>query len=132
MDVNNTTGFFNASIAPEDRIVAIYTLNTAARETQEIAYSSDGGYTFTKYANNPVIDLNNTNFRDPKVHWDAQTSRWVMTVALSQAYEIIFFSSPDLKSWTELSRFKASGLLGYQYECPGTSTNVHFICFPYP
>ncbi|KAF9467486.1 glycosyl hydrolase [Collybia nuda] len=118
VDVNNSSGFFNASVAPEDRIVAIYTLNNA-RETQEIAFSTDGGYTFTKYANNPVIDLNTSQFRDPKVHWDVQTSHWVMTVSLPQVYEILFFSSPDLKSWTELSRFKVSGLLGFQYECPG-------------
>jgi len=64
IDVNNTSGFFPNQ---NNGVVAIYTLNTAAEEVQDIAYSRDGGYTFTKYANNPVISINSAQFRDPKV-----------------------------------------------------------------
>jgi beta-fructofuranosidase len=42
-----------------------------------------------------------------------------MTVAHTQEYAVVFYGSPNLKEWTELSRFKTSGFLGYQYECPG-------------
>lgn len=41
-----------------------------------------------------------------------------MAVAHPQVFQVTFYSSPDLKKWTETSRF-ASGLQGYQFECPG-------------
>ena len=73
IDVNNTSGFFpNQS----NGVVAMYTLNTVAEQTQQIAYSTDGGYSFTKYAGNPVISINSTQFRDPKVIWHAATNKW--------------------------------------------------------
>ena len=119
VDLDNTSGFFNSSIPPSHRIVAIYTLNTPDSQTQQIAYSLDGGLTFIKYEGNPVLSIGQTQFRDPKVFWDSQTKKWIMPVSLSQHYQIIFYASPDLKSWTELSRFSTAGILGYQYECPG-------------
>jgi beta-fructofuranosidase len=51
-------------------VVAIYTINTPEMQTQDIAFSYDGGYSFEKYKNNPVIMPGGTNpnqFRDPKV-----------------------------------------------------------------
>lgn len=92
IDVNNTSGFFDGTVAAEARIVAIYTLNTPTEQTQDIAYSRDGGYTFTKYEGNPVISINSTQFRDPKVFWDAQAQLWVMAVAHTQSWEIGFYT----------------------------------------
>lgn len=40
---------------------AIYTINTPEEQTQDIAFSYDGGFTFEKYANNPVIRPGGTN-----------------------------------------------------------------------
>ncbi|KAL9014197.1 MAG: hypothetical protein Q9173_001160 [Seirophora scorigena] len=115
IDVNNTSGFFPNQT---DGVVAIYTLNTPEEETQEIAYSSDGGYTFTKYADNPVISINSTQFRDPKVIWYAPTQQWVMVIAYAQEFVIGFYTSPNLTDWTHTSNFSRRGLLGVQYECP--------------
>ncbi|KAF2661776.1 glycoside hydrolase family 32 protein [Lophiostoma macrostomum CBS 122681] len=115
VDVNNTSGFFPNQT---NGVVAIYTLNTPERETQDIAYSIDGGYTFTKYANNPVIDSNSTQFRDPKVLWYPGTERWIMVVSYAQEFAIGIFSSPNLIDWTHESNFTRHGLLGLQYECP--------------
>ncbi|KAH0542877.1 hypothetical protein FGG08_002737 [Glutinoglossum americanum] len=115
IDVNNTSGFFPNQA---DGVVAIYTLNTVQEQTQEIAYSKDGGYSFTKYDGNPVISINSTQFRDPKVIWYAPTSRWVMVIAYSQEYTIGVYTSPNLKDWTHASNFSHYGLLGLQYECP--------------
>jgi beta-fructofuranosidase len=117
LDVNNTSGFFDNSTEPDHRFIAIYTLNTDTEQNQNIAYSSDG-YNYTKYEGNPVITLNTTQFRDPKVFFDEGTSQWIMTVSHPQAYQIGFYASADLKTWTELSRFGPAGLLGFQYECP--------------
>ncbi|KZF24979.1 glycoside hydrolase family 32 protein [Xylona heveae TC161] len=119
VDVNNTSGFFPNQT---NGVVAIYTLNTPQEETQEIAYSTDGGYTFTKYSGNPVISINSTQFRDPKVIWHAPTSKWVMVVSYAQEFTIGIFTSSNLKQWTHASNFTNQGLLGLQYECPNMVT----------
>ncbi|ESZ98017.1 glycoside hydrolase family 32 protein [Sclerotinia borealis F-4128] len=113
VDVNNTSGFFPDQ---NNGVVAIYTLNTPQTQTQNIAYSIDGGYTFEKYANNPVIPSTSNQFRDPYVIWFED--HWVMVVAYSTAFEIGIFTSPDLKEWTASSNISHHGLLGLQYECP--------------
>lgn len=115
VDVNNTSGFFPDE---DNGVVAIYTLNTVEEEVQEIAYSHDGGYTFTKYSGNPVISINSTQFRDPKVIWHSETSSWVMVVSYAQDFVIGIYTSPNLKNWTHASNFSHHGLLGLQYECP--------------
>lgn len=118
VDRNNTSGFFNESIDPEQRVVAIYTNNIPEKETQDIAYSLDAGYSFIKYDQNPVIDVNSTQQRDPKVFWHDETQTWIMVVAKTQEYKVQIYSSSDLKQWDLKSNF-TGGYLGYQYECPG-------------
>ena len=113
--MNNTSGFFPNQT---NGVVAMYTLNTAQEETQEIAYSSDGGYHFTKYANNPVISIGSTQFRDPKVLWYAPTQSWVAVISYAQDFVIGIYTSPNLTNWTHASNFTHAGLLGLQYECP--------------
>jgi len=113
VDVNNTSGFFPNQT---NGVVAIYTLNTVAEQTQEIAYSFDGGYTFEKYSGNPVLTANSTQFRDPQV--TRYGENWIMVIAHSQEFVIEIFTSPDLKTWTHGSNFTHQGLLGLQYECP--------------
>ncbi len=103
VDYNNTSGFFDDSVAPEERIVAIYT-SPYPTQAQSIAYSLDGGYSFIKYEGNPVIPKgqHTADFRDPKVYWieDASTEAggvWLMVLAggIGELY-----TSPDLKNWT--------------------------------
>ncbi|KAK3114896.1 Invertase [Teratosphaeriaceae sp. CCFEE 6253] len=119
VDVNNTSGFFPDQ---DNGVVAIYTIavytTTAGPQTQNIAYSRDGGYTFETYADNPVIDINSTQFRDPKVIWHAPTDRWVMVLAYAAEFVIGIYTSPNLIDWTHASNFSHHGLLGLQYECP--------------
>lgn len=115
IDVNNTSGFFPYQ---KNGVVAMYTLNTAKEQTQEIAYSVDSGYTFTKYTKNPVISINSTQFRDPKVLWYARTKSWVAVISYAQDFVIGIFTSPNLIDWTHASNFSHAGLLGLQYECP--------------
>ncbi|KAH7118714.1 invertase precursor [Dendryphion nanum] len=115
IDGNNTSGFFPNQT---NGVVAVYTLNTPERQVQDIAYSFDGGYSFTKYSGNPVIDSNSTQFRDPKVFWYPQTQRWVMVVAYPIDFEVGIFTSPNLIDWTNDSNFTSYGVTGLQYECP--------------
>lgn len=115
-DPNNTSGFFPSQ---DDGVVAIFTTNYEegdGLQTQDIAYSVDGGYTFEWYENNPVLDWNSNQFRDPKV--SRYGDQWVMVVTWSQEFSIGIFTSDDLKNWTHTSNFTDAGFLGAQYECP--------------
>ncbi|RDW78334.1 hypothetical protein BP5796_06186 [Coleophoma crateriformis] len=113
VDVDNTSGLF-----PNQRngVVAIYTAYTDAQEAQAIAYSTDGGYTFTQYAHNPVISLNQHDFRDPKVTWHAETGKWIMVVSHAAQGYIAFYTSHNLIDWTQVSTF-SPGVKGV-LECP--------------
>ncbi len=116
VDRNNTSGFFNG--VPGGGLVAVYTLNEPTKEVQNVAYSRDDGRSYVEYSGNPVLDLQNPNFRDPKVFWYAPGHRWVMAVALPQAHQVLFYGSANLKNWTFLSAFGPAGFQGFQYECP--------------
>lgn len=117
VDFNNTSGFGSIDNPP---LVAIYTVhqNDESNQSQHIAYSTDEGVTWVKYADNPVLDLGMKDFRDPKVSWVEETSTWLMTVAKPHEYKIAFFSSPDLKNWEHLSDFGPLGATGGIWECP--------------
>lgn len=115
-DLQNTSGFGENGRPP---MVAIYTGHSAGRQTQDIAYSTDRGRSWTKYAGNPVLDLGEADFRDPKVFWHEPTKRWVMVVALANQKKVQFYGSPDLKNWTHLSDFGPAGVKDKpNWECP--------------
>ena len=116
VDSNNTSGFFNG--VPGGGLVAIYTLNEPTKEVQNVAYSLDNGTSYIEYKGNPVLDLQNPNFRDPKVFWYAPGHRWIMAVALPRAHQVLFYASSNLRNWSFLSAFGPAGIEGFQYECP--------------
>lgn len=115
VDTDNTAGFGPGAI------VAFY---TSAKPTpwgdaqmQSIAYSTDGGKTFTKYAGNPILTSTERDFRDPKVFWYAPGKHWVMMLAVGQQMQI--FSSKNLKEWKHESDFGLKqGAHGGVWECP--------------
>ena len=110
VDKNNTAGF------GKDAIVALYT-TAGARQTQSLAYSTDGGKTFTKYADNPIITSNVPDFRDPHVFWNEEAGFWNMILAAGQQMSI--YSSKDLKEWKHESDFGAEyGNHVGVWECP--------------
>ena len=123
VDEHNTSGFGENGKAP---IVAIFTQHNMKGEqsgsidfqTQSIAYSNDKGYTWKKYAGNPVIkNPGIKDFRDPKVIWHEVTKKWVMVLAVKN--KVSFYSSPNLKDWTKESDFGEN--IGSQdgvWECP--------------
>ena len=117
IDHTNSSGFGSLDNPP---MVAIYTLhqNDGSNQSQHIAYSLDEGLTWTKYANNPVLDEGMKDFRDPKVSWDTTTNSWLMTVAKPEEFKIAFYRSRDLKSWQHLSDFGPTGATGGCWECP--------------
>lgn len=113
IDKQNTAGFGAGAM------VAIYTSASAAQQ-QSIAYSTDGGKTFTRYAGNPVIKNDDDNLRDPKVFWHEASHKWVMALAKGWKRGIEFYGSADLKAWQHLSTFVVDlpGRPNLQWECP--------------
>ena len=85
---------------------------------KSIAYSLDRGSSWTKFNRNPVLSSPGLkDFRDPKVSWYPEAKKWIMTLAGGD--RILFYSSPDLKTWTKESEFGATiGAHGGTWECP--------------
>lgn len=117
LDSFNTSGFGSPG---HPTLVAIFTADQPKqkRESQFIAFSTDGGLTFNLFGGNPVIDLHMQDFRDPNVFWSAAAHRWVMTVAMVNEHQVRFYGSPDLKNWTRLSDFGPAGATQNGWECP--------------
>lgn len=116
VDWHNTSGFCQSPRA--SCLVAIYTGHSDKLQTQNLAYSNDRGRTWTKYSENPVIDLHLSSFRDPKVFWHEPTHKWVMVTVLASQHKVRFFGSTDLKHWITLSDFGPAGATGGAWECP--------------
>ncbi|MBM3840773.1 MAG: levanase [Verrucomicrobia bacterium] len=117
VDWKNTSGFGQDGAPP---LVAIYTGHYTKRplQNQHIAYSTDRGRTWTKFSGNPVLDIGEKDFRDPKVFWHEPTRRWVMAVAWPVKRNVRFYASPNLKQWTHLSDFGPTGSTNGIWECP--------------
>ncbi|MFG6685204.1 glycoside hydrolase family 32 protein [Mariniflexile sp. HNIBRBA6329] len=120
IDKNNTAGF------GKDAMVAIFTYHDPVKEkegkinyqTQGIAYSNDEGETWTKYEHNPVIkNPGIKDFRDPKVFWNEEKSKWQLVLVAKDHVQI--YESPNIKDWSKISefRFNDNPPLGV-WECP--------------
>ena len=114
IDFNNSAGF------GKDALIAFYTSASDENgQLQCLAYSTDNGRTFTKYAGNPVLRPFDglKDFRDPKVFWHEPAKAWYMIVSADK--EMRFYRSADLKKWDYVSAFgRGYGAQPNQFECP--------------
>lgn len=104
-------------------ILAFYTAHqkTGSKQWQAqcLAYSTDGGKTYTKYKGNPILTPHDgvADFRDPKVFYYAPSKAWYMIVSADK--EMRFYKSYNLKSWDYVSAFgEGYGARPNQFECP--------------
>lgn len=110
VDKHNTAGF------GENAVIAMYT-SAGDVQSQSIAYSLDNGNTFYVYGGNPVLTAEIADFRDPNMFWNEDIKKW--TLVMSAGQEMRIYSSPDMKQWTEESRFgKTLGCHDGVWECP--------------
>jgi levanase/fructan beta-fructosidase len=116
IDAGDTAGFGAGAM------VAVW---TAAREApgggpasqaQALAYSGDGGRTFTRYAGNPVLDIGSTEFRDPYVL--RYGDHWVMAVVEADRHRVALYTSADLREWELASHVGPLAAVGGVWECP--------------
>ncbi len=113
VDSDNTSGWRRGT---ERVIVAAYT-STGRGEC--VAFSNDGGRTFTDFERNPVVTHAKGEGRDPRLLWHAPTRSWIMavydedtTLPEPERRGVAFYTSPDLKQWKPASR------IGGFFECP--------------
>ncbi len=110
VDNANTSGFGKGAV------VAFYT-SAGRNQTQSMAWSTDDGRSFTKYAANPVITGDVGDFRDPKAFWNEDAGMWNLILAAGQ--EVRLYSSRDLKEWKFESSFgEGHGCHTSVWECP--------------
>lgn len=138
VDKRNTAGFKTAA---EDVIVLIVT-DRRRREMggESLAYSNDRGRTFTWYQDNPVLPHKGN---DPKVIWYAYDAddtplsdaarrlggHWVMVVLDYGRHVTPFYTSTDLKNWTEQSFLRGYGECPELFELPvdGEQSNKRWV-----
>ncbi|MDO5670124.1 MAG: glycoside hydrolase family 32 protein [Corynebacterium sp.] len=109
IDDRNTAGYGAGAV------IALVTQAPRGVQAQYLWVSTDGGATFKPGSLTPALaNPGVRDFRDPKVIWDEQRSRWAM--ALAEGHKIGFYTSVDLKSWQYAGGFVRDdlGLL----ECP--------------
>lgn len=111
IDKENSAGF------GENKVVALYT-SAGVSQIQSLAHSNDDGETFEIYPGNPILTLD-SEARDPNMFWNPETKEWTLVLAHALEHEMLFFTSPDLKTWTLQSSFgKGLGAQGGVWECP--------------
>ncbi|WP_427170765.1 glycoside hydrolase family 32 protein [Arthrobacter sp. 92] len=109
VDQDNSAGFGKGAV------IAVMTQQGQGIQRQSLFYSTDKGYSFTAYGQNPVMDnTGNPNWRDPKIIRDEAHGQWVM--ALAEGNKIGMYTSPDLKDWHYASGVERAGL--GTLECP--------------
>jgi len=122
-DARNSSGLGTDEQPP---LVAIYTSayvaphRLAGRQAQSLAYSADGGFTWTKFAGNPVLDRESSDFRDPKVirYQGPAGDFWLLVAVEAMEKKVVFHRSADLREWEFLSEFGPANAIGGVWECP--------------
>jgi fructan beta-fructosidase len=119
VDWKNASGLCAISDARDPScLIAIYTAAGRDVQSQHLAFSNDRGRTWTNYPGNPVADLKQPDFRDPKVFRYEAEKKWVMVAVLADERKAVFFDSKDLKNWVLRSSFEIGGNDKGQWECP--------------
>lgn len=109
VDEQNTAGFGAGAV------LAVVTQAPDGVQAQYLWVSTDGGRRFTPAQDAPVLPNPGVHdFRDPKVIWDADRSRWFLLNA--EGSKLGFYTSPNLREWQYVGGFvnDTIGLL----ECP--------------
>lgn len=122
--------FSGSAVADKDNIMGIkeqctpiMLFYTAAGGTSErsrgepftvsLAYSVDGGHTFTRYEGNPILPNIAGKNRDPKVVWCTSMNCYVMALYLEDS-RYCLLSSENLVEWKVFQIFTLPG----DSECP--------------
>ncbi len=81
---------------------------------QNLAFSTDKGSTWTKYAKNPIIANPGKETQDPKVFYHAPTGKWILALYRGKGEAakntgISIYTSSDLLKWEYRSSLEETG-----------------------
>lgn len=117
IDRRNVTGLKQNE---HDVILVYYTCAGSTSEaskgkpfTQNLAYSTDGGVTFQRYAGNPLIPQLVGGNRDPKVIYYEPDNSYILALYLDN-HEYALYKSQNLLDWQMIQRL----VLPEDAECP--------------
>ena len=134
VDFDNRSGLGDGSRPP---LLLYYTaagganaLSAGKKASQCLAYSTDGGLTFRKYAGNPIIPYLARENRDPKVIYHRETDRYILALFLD-THDYGLFASDNLLDWSLLQVIT----IDEDWECPdfyplpldGDEANVKWV-----
>jgi sucrose-6-phosphate hydrolase SacC (GH32 family) len=125
-DKEKCTAFSGSAIVDENNLLGkqqgdvktLVIFYTSQHCGQRMAYSTDKGRTWSKFAGNPIIAYDEyDDARDPKVIWHETAKKYVMALYRKTAQDdktkgISFYTSDDLMKWEWKSHIP-----GF-YECP--------------
>lgn len=109
VDTEGTAGFGKGAV------IAVLTQQHDGVQRQSLFYSTDRGYSFSNFDQNPVMqNPGQEHWRDPRIIRDEEHKQWVMILA--EGHKLGFYTSKDLKAWEYVSSFERDrlGIL----ECP--------------
>lgn len=116
-DTQNVTGLQSGDIPP---ILLFYTaaggrnmLSHGIPRTQCMAVSNDGGKTFEKYKNNPIVNNVDPYERDPKVVWLEDIQKYLMILYLAEDRYMLFLSD-NMLNWKPSQEIRIAN----ESECP--------------
>ncbi|MHC6594191.1 glycoside hydrolase family 32 protein [Arthrobacter sp. C152] len=109
VDADGTAGFGKGAV------IAVLTQQLDGVQRQSLFYSTDKGFSFQSYGQNPVMENPGAeHWRDPRIVRDEANNQWLMLLA--EGHKIGFYTSKDLKQWSYVSGFEQEGL--GVLECP--------------
>ncbi|WP_231728606.1 glycoside hydrolase family 32 protein [Arthrobacter sp. EPSL27] len=109
VDYQNTAGFGYGAV------ISVLTQQDEGVQRQSLFHSNDGGYSFTAYEGNPVMENpGEEHWRDPKIVRDDANGQWLMILA--EGGKLGMYTSQDLKTWRYASSVELPGL--GVLECP--------------
>jgi sucrose-6-phosphate hydrolase SacC (GH32 family) len=80
--------------------------------SQHFATTRDGGKTFQRYPQNPVLPKTLDSDRDPKVIWHEESQHYIMVLYVGEPKHYYIYRSKDLTNWEQTQ------ILPHWYECP--------------
>lgn len=121
-----------------DALVLAYTANgnhsylPDRKVVQSLAFSEDGGKSFTKFSGNPVLPHVVAENRDPKIFWHKPSGHWVMPLFYDHS-DYGIYTSKDLVKWDKTCDYKipTDGECPDLFELPvdGDSRNTRWVAW---
>jgi fructan beta-fructosidase len=114
VDFNNSAGL---QTGKDKTLIAYWTsaghfTTPSSHFRQCMSFSTDGGETWNKYAENPIIGFIEGRNRDPNVIWHEEANKWIMSLFVGHNMYAIF-NSNNLIDWTLTDKIKMPA-----NECP--------------